>query len=101
MADAAKAATDLILARRAWVVAARNNDHYDDDEEGDLPVPNYATAGGGEDNNDTLPTDDDAIRGCLRLLNEQTTSLRETSATEKHKLLTKLTHRRVAGQLLL
>jgi hypothetical protein len=100
VADAAKAAPDLILARRAWAVAAPNNDHNNDGKEGDPPVPNDAAASGSGDNENALSTDDDAIGGCLRVLNDETTLLREASAAEKHKLLTKLTHRRVAGQLL-
>ncbi len=96
VADAAKVAADLILARRAWAVAAHDNDG----KEGDPPVPNDAAAGGGEDNGDASSTDNDAIGGCLRVLNKETTLLWEASAAEKHKLLTKLAHKRVAGQLL-
>ena len=35
MADAAAAAVDLILARRAWAVVVRDNDCDDNGEEGD------------------------------------------------------------------
>ncbi len=100
VADAAEAAADLILARRAWLVVARDNDRDNDGKEGNPPVPNEAAAGGSGDDNNASSADDDAIGGCLRMLNEETTLLREALAAEKHKLLTKLTHRRVAGQLL-
>ena len=42
MADAAAAAVDLILARRAWAVVVRDNDCDDKGEGGDPPVPNDA-----------------------------------------------------------
>ncbi len=42
MADAAAAAVDLILARRAWAVVARDNDGDDNGKGGDPPVPNDA-----------------------------------------------------------
>ncbi len=72
----------------------------DNGEEGDPPVPNNAAAGGGGDNDNALFEDNVAIGGCLHVINKETTSLREASAAEKHELATKLTHRRVAGQLL-
>jgi hypothetical protein len=100
LADVAEAAADLILARRAWAVAARNNNRDGGGEEGGPPVPDYATAGEGGDNDDASSMDDDVIGGCLRVLNEQTTLLWEASAAEKHERSTKLTHRRVAGKLL-
>ena len=42
LADAAAAAVDLILARRAWAAVARDNDRDDNGEGGDPPVPNDA-----------------------------------------------------------
>jgi len=36
MADAAAAAVDLILARRAWAVVARDNDRVNNGKGGDL-----------------------------------------------------------------
>ncbi len=52
MADAATAAVDLILARRAWVVVAHDNDRDNNGEGGDPPVPNdVAASGGGDDDN--------------------------------------------------
>jgi hypothetical protein len=52
MADAAAVAVDLILARRAWAVVARDNDRDDNGEGGDPPVPNDAAAcGSGDDDN--------------------------------------------------
>ncbi len=100
MADAAKVARDLILARRGWAVAVHNNDRDNNSKEGNPPVPNDATASGGGDDNDALSADNNAIGGCLCVLNKETTLLWEASAAEKHELLTKLMHRRVAGQLL-
>jgi hypothetical protein len=100
VADATEAAVDLILARRVWAVAGCNDNCNDDGVEGDPPVPNNATAGGGRDDNDASSMDDDAIGECFRVLNKETTLLREALAAEKHELSTKLTHRRVAGQLL-
>ncbi len=103
MADDTKAAADLILVRRAWAVAARDDNRDNDSKEGTNPlVSNDATAGGGggRDNNGTSSADNDAIGGCLCMLNKERTLLWEALAAEKHKLLTKLTHRRVAGQLL-
>ena len=47
MADAAAAAVDLILARRAWAVVAHDNDRDDNGEGGDPPVPNDAAASSG------------------------------------------------------
>jgi len=38
MADAAAAAVDLILAKRAWAVVARDNDHDNNGEGGDHPA---------------------------------------------------------------
>ncbi len=49
MADATMVAVDLILARRAWAVVARDNDHDDNGKEGDPHVPNDAAASGGRD----------------------------------------------------
>ena len=49
MADAAAAAVDLILARRAWAVVVRDNDCNDKGEGGDPPVPNDAAASGSGD----------------------------------------------------
>jgi hypothetical protein len=100
VADAAEAAADLILVRRAWAVAARGDDREDDGKEGDPPMPDDAAASGGGDDDDVPSADGDAIGGCLRVLNEETTLLWEASAAEKHELSTKLMHRRVAGQLL-
>jgi hypothetical protein len=100
VADAAKAAADLILARRAWAVAARYNDRDNNGKEGNPLIPNDATAGSGGDNNNASSAVDNGIVGCLRVLNKEMTLLQEALAAEKHKLLTKLMHRRVAGQLL-
>ena len=50
LADAAAAAVDLILARRAWAVVARDNDRDDNGEGGDPSVPNDAATSGGGDN---------------------------------------------------
>jgi hypothetical protein len=101
MVDAAKVAADVILASRAWAVAAHDDNHNNDSKEGNPPIPNNAAASGGGDNNDALSADKDAIRGCLCMLNKETTLLWEASTAEKHKLLTKLRHRRVAGQILI
>ena len=55
MADATAVAVDLILARRAWAVVARDNDRDDNGEGGDPPVPNGAAASGdGDDDNASL-----------------------------------------------
>ena len=86
MADATKAATDLILTRRVWAVVAQDDDCDDNGKEGDPPVPNNAAAGGGGDNNNVLSADDDVIGGCLHMLNKQTTLVWEALATEKHGL---------------
>ena len=52
MADAAAAAVDIILARRAWAVVARDNDRDDNGKGGDPPVPSDdAASGGGDDVN--------------------------------------------------
>jgi hypothetical protein len=90
LADAAAAAADLVLARRAWaaVAAARDdddNDRDDDGEGGDPPIPDDASAGGGgdDDDDDTSSADDDAIGGCLRVLNEETTSLRFATTDDR------------------
>ncbi len=100
VADAAEVAADLILARRAWAVAARDDDCNNDGKEGNPPVPNDAAASGSRDDDNASSADDDALGGCLRVLNEEKSLLREALAVEKHELSTKLTHRRVAGQLL-
>ncbi len=83
--DATKAA-DLILARRVWVVAVRNDNRNNDGKKGDSPVPNYAAAGGGRDNDGALSPDNDAIGGCLCMLNKQTTSLRGIYCREARAL---------------
>ena len=49
MADAAAAAVDLILARRAWAVVVRDNDCDNNVEGGNPPVPNDAAASGSGD----------------------------------------------------
>jgi len=46
MADAAAAAVDIILARRAWAVVARDNDRDDNSKGGDPTVPSDDTASG-------------------------------------------------------
>jgi hypothetical protein len=71
MADASEVATELILARRAWAVAARNNDRNNDGKEGNPPVPNDATASGSGDDNNASSADNNAIKGCLCVLNEK------------------------------
>ncbi len=77
------------------------NDNCDNNgNKGDPPVPNDAAASGGGNNGDASSTDNNVIGGCLRVLNKKTTLLQEALATEKHKLMTKLTHRRLAEQLL-
>ncbi len=90
VADATKAADDLILARRVWVVGACNNNCNNNGKEDNPPIPNNAAASGGGDNNNASSADNDAIGGCLRVLNEETTLLQEALAAEKHKLSTKL-----------
>jgi hypothetical protein len=60
--DAAEAAADLILARRAWPVAARDDNCDDNGKEGNPPVPNNATVDSGGDNSNALSADNDAIR---------------------------------------
>jgi hypothetical protein len=82
------------------VVARDNHRDNDDKKGGNPPRPNNTAAGGGGDEEDMLSADNVAIGGCLCMLNEEMAFLREALAAEKHKLLTKSTHRRVAGQLL-
>ncbi len=62
VADAAEVAADLILARRAWPVAARNDNWDNNGKEGNPPVPNNAAANSGGDNSNALSADNDAIR---------------------------------------